>query len=225
MSRKKSAPLKEHYKKVQPITKNQEAAFTSYKEGYNLVLSGYAGTGKTYIAMAMAFEALFDNSSIDNIIIVRSAVPTQDLGHLPGTFEEKIAPYEEPYESICSDLFKVKGVYDHMKELGYITFMPVSFIRGLTFDNSIIVVDEFQNCNFHALDSVITRVGNNSRIIFSGDSTQSDLKKTNEKHDVIDFTNILDTMPQFRHIQFGENDIVRSELVKDYIIRKHKAGK
>lgn len=223
-NKKRNAPLKTQLIKLKPITNNQQLAFDEMAKNQNLVLHGYAGTGKTLISMYMALDALFNDDTITNIIIVRSAVPTQDIGHLPGTYEEKIAPYEEPYESICDFLFKTGGSYEQLKDLGFITFMPISFIRGVTFDNAFIIVDEAQNNNFHALDSVMTRVGNNTKIIFAGDFTQSDLKKASDRDDINKFISILDDMEKFSHVEFGEQDIVRSELVKDYIIRKHKRG-
>lgn len=227
MSRnKRTAPLREHLLKVKPQTDNQKIAFEEFFQGQNLVLHGLAGTGKTFISMYMAMKELMDSDSpYRHILIVRSAIPSQDLGALPGSYEEKIAPYEEPYDCICDELFpKQANSYDTLKANGFLTFMPVSYIRGITFSDSIIIVDECQNLNFHQLDSVITRVGENSKIIFSGDYTQSDLKRDKEKDGIVKFMDILKDMEAFTHIQFWEDDIVRSKLVKDYIITKHKKG-
>ena len=222
-NKQRNVPFKEQFRKLEPLTKNQAAAFDEFRKGKNLILHGYAGTGKTLSAMYLALEALFAGEC-SNIIIVRSAVPSQDIGFLPGSYEEKIAPYEEPYDSICDFLFKTKGNYDELKDRAFVTFMPISFIRGITFDDAIIILDESQNANFHCTDSVITRLGENSRLIICGDYTQSDLKKDKEKQDIIRIMGILENLPQFSRIEFGEQDIVRSKLVKDYIIEKHKQG-
>ena len=222
---KRVAPYKDQFHSIEPLTPKQMDAFREYEQGQNLVLSGFAGTGKTFTAMYLALKTVFDsNAPQDSIIIVRSAIPTQDIGFLPGTYEEKIAPYEEPYDSICDELFKINNVYDQLKLTGHITFAPVSFIRGVTFDNAIIIVDEFANCNGHQLDSIITRCGENTKIIFSGDITQSDLHKKNEKDGVANFVSILKDMEEFEIIEFGEQDIVRSDLVRNYIINKHRKG-
>lgn len=222
-NKKRSVPFKEQLRKIEPITKNQALAFEEFRKGQNLVLHGYAGTGKTLTAMYLALEELFAQRC-SNIIIVRSAVASQDIGFLPGSYEEKIAPYEEPYDSLCDFLFKTKNNYDELKDRAYVTFMPISFIRGITFDDAIIILDESQNANFHCIDSVITRLGENSRLIMCGDYTQSDLKKDKEKQDVLKIMSILEKMPQFSRIEFGEQDIVRSKLVREYIIEKHKQG-
>lgn len=187
------------------------------------VTKDFIVTHNTLTAMYLALEELFAQRC-SNIIIVRSAVASQDIGFLPGSYEEKIAPYEEPYDSLCDFLFKTKNNYDELKDRAYVTFMPISFIRGITFDDAIIILDESQNANFHCIDSVITRLGENSRLIMCGDYTQSDLKKDKEKQDVLKIMSILEKMPQFSRIEFGEQDIVRSKLVREYIIEKHKQG-
>lgn len=222
-NKKRNVPFKEQFRKLEPLTKNQRLAFEEFARGQNLILHGYAGTGKTLSAMYLALDALF-KGQCSNIIIVRSAVPTQDIGFLPGTYEEKIAPYEEPYDSICDFLFKTKNNYDELKDRAFLTFMPISFIRGITFDDAIIIMDEAQNADFHTIDSVITRLGENSRLIICGDYTQSDLKKEKDRKGVVDIMGILETLEQFSRIEFGEQDIVRSKLVKDYIIEKHRQG-
>ncbi|PNX45534.1 MAG: hypothetical protein BV459_08225 [Thermoplasmata archaeon M11B2D] len=225
-NKKRQLPYYEHFQKISPLTENQDAAFRSFREGNHLLLFGMAGTGKTFISMYLAFEQLFDkNSPYEHLVIIRSAVPSQDLGALPGTYEEKLYPYQEPYDSICDSLFKTKNNYDDLKERGFLTFMPVSYIRGITIDNSIIIVDECQNLNYPQLASVITRVGSNSRIIFCGDYEQSDLKKQSEKDGILGFTRILNNMASFRSIKFGEDDIVRSDLVKEFLITERKFGK
>lgn len=224
-SRKGKTPFKEAFYGFEPKTDNQMSAYQEWKQNQHLVLHGYAGTGKSYLALAMALEAIYDtNTEQDNIIIVRSAVPSQDIGFLPGSYEEKIAPYEEPYKGIFEELFKIHSVYDSFKEQGILTFMPLSFIRGITFHDAIIIVDECQNASLQQLDSVITRCGESSRIIFSGDYTQSDLTKKADKEGILKFMEILTKLDEFSHIEFGEQDILRSKLVKSYLIAKHKMG-
>ena len=205
----------------EPITINQQTAFEAWDEGDNLVLTGSAGTGKTFIAMFMALEELLD---VDNyyrrIIIIRSAVPTRDMGFLPGTAEEKKQMYTLPYKNICSELFNDKTSWSKMVTAGQIQFESTSFIRGSTFDDSIIIVDEMQNLNFHELDSVITRVGRNSKIIFCGDYRQTDFRFDDEKEGIFKFMKIMEQMKDFSMINFGWDDIVRSGLVRDYIMTK-----
>jgi len=220
-NKKRNVPFKEQFKNITPITTNQKLAFSEYKKGKNLVLHGFSGTGKTLSAMYLGLESLFKGEQ-SNIIIVRSAVPTQDIGFLKGSYEEKIAPYEEPYDSICDFLFKTKNNYDELKERGYVTFMPVSFIRGITFDDSVIIVDEYQNCNYHQLSSVMTRMGNNSRIIFSGDYRQTDLHNNKDKKGILYFNEVLAHMDEFSTIEFNAQDIVRSQVVKNFIVTEQK---
>ena len=205
----------------EPITVNQKAAFEAWDENDNLVLAGSAGTGKTFIAMYMALEEMLDPDSVyRQIIIVRSVVPTRDIGYLPGTAEEKKALYQMPYKNICEELFNDKGVYGKLSSSNKILFESTSFIRGQTWNESIIIVDEMQNLNFHELDSVITRVGQGSKIIFCGDYRQSDFKYQDEKDGVFKFLSIVEQMKDFSIIQFGWEDIVRSGMVRDYLMTK-----
>lgn len=205
----------------EPITINQQTAFEAWDDGDNLVLTGSAGTGKTFIAMFMALEELLDaDNYYRKIIVIRSAVPTRDMGFLPGTAEEKKQMYTLPYKNICSELFNDKTSWSKMVTAGQIQFESTSFIRGSTFDDSIIIVDEMQNLNFHELDSVITRVGRNSKIIFCGDYRQTDFRFDDEKKGIFKFMKIIEQMKDFSMINFGWDDIVRSGLVRDYIMTK-----
>jgi len=205
----------------EPITLNQQTAFETWDEGDNLVLAGSAGTGKTFIAMYMALEEMLDpDNYYRRIIIIRSAVPTRDMGFLPGTAEEKKQMYTLPYRNICSELFNDKTSWGKMTTAGQIQFESTSFIRGATFDDSIIIVDEMQNLNFHELDSVITRVGRNSRIIFCGDYRQTDFRFEDEKEGIFKFMKIMEQMKDFSIVHFGWDDIVRSGMVRDYIMTK-----
>ena len=201
---------------IEPLTQNQLRAFESEN---HLVLHGVAGTGKTFISCYLAFDDMVKNI-YDRFILLRSAVPTRDIGFLPGSEKEKTAIYEEPYKDVCVELFQRGDAYEILKTKNLVTFMTTSFIRGITLKNCIILVDECQNMTFHELDSIITRVGENSRIIFSGDFRQSDLAK-NGLHD---FFRILKAMNNFDFIDFDVKDIVRSGFVKDYITAKLELG-
>ena len=205
----------------EPITKNQEIAYEQWDEGDHLVLCGSAGTGKTFIGMYLGLENVLDkNYEQDKLVIVRSVVPTREMGYLPGSIEEKVDAYTAPYRAIANELFNEKMAYDMLESQGLITFMSTSFIRGQTIDDAVILVDEMQNLTFHELDSIITRVGRNTRIIFSGDYYQSDLSKETDKNGILHFMNIMEVMNNFTTVEFGWPDIVRSDFVRDYIMTK-----
>ena len=197
---------------VRPLTTNQKEAFNSQN---NLVLHGLAGTGKTFISSYLAYYDI-EREYLSNLVIIRSAVPTRDIGFLPGTDKEKSAVYEEPYKDIATELFDRGDAYEILKQKGLVQFMTTSFIRGLTLRDSCIIVDECQNMSFHELDSIITRVGENCRIIFCGDFRQSDLKR----NELLGWLKILRRMEEFDFIEFGVEDIVRSDFVKKYMIAK-----
>ena len=207
-----------------PLTTNQETAFVSWNDGDNLVLTGSAGTGKTFIALYLALEEVLEAQFYEKLVIVRSMVPTRDMGFLPGTKEEKEEAFTSPYKNICHELFGDKSSYNKMLNSGQISFDSTSFIRGTTYDNSVIVVDEMQNLNFHELDSVITRVGKNSKIIFCGDYKQSDFKFDDEKNGIMKFLQIVEQLRNFSIVNFGWEDIVRSDFVRDYIMTKEMLG-
>tara|TARA_B100001094_G_scaffold180239_1_gene174558 strand:+ start:2196 stop:2855 length:660 start_codon:yes stop_codon:yes gene_type:complete len=201
---------------IEPLTKNQLVAFESDK---NLILHGLAGTGKTFISCYLAFDDMV-KGVYNNFVIIRSAVPTRDIGFLPGSEKEKASVYEEPYKEIALELFQRGDAYEILKTKGLVDFMTTSFIRGITLKNTIIMIDECQNMTFHELDSIITRVGENCRVIFCGDFRQSDLKSNGLEN----FMQILKNMGSFDFIDFEIKDIVRSEFVKDYIIAKTDLG-
>jgi phosphate starvation-inducible protein PhoH len=206
---------------ITPITPAQRETFEFFKRGHNLILKGSAGTGKTFIAMYLALKNAFADTTTDynKVIIVRSAVATRDIGALPGDLEEKTGIYELPYYSITSELTNKDGMYNTLKETKCITFIPTSYVRGVTFRNSIIIVDEFQNMNSHELYSIITRAGENCRFIFCGDMKQSDLsEKGTDKSGFNRFLKIVAKMESFREVEFTQKDIVRSGLVKEFII-------
>jgi len=210
---------------VQPITKNQEEVFEAWDRGDNLVLAGSAGTGKTFLALFMAFEEVLEPSSLyEEVVVIRSMVPTRDMGFLPGTKEEKEEAYTAPYRAIAHELFGDVASYNKAVTGKKIRFESTSFIRGVTIDNAIIVVDEMQNLNFHELDSVITRVGKNTRIIFAGDYRQSDFKWADDKDGLVKFLTIVEQLKKFTVVTFGWEDIVRSDFVRDYIMTKEMLG-
>jgi len=212
---------------IEPLTDNQETLFESYKSNKNIVAYGCAGTGKTFITLYNALlDVLDERTPYEKIYIVRSLVATREIGFLPGDHEDKSSLYQIPYKNMVKYMFEMPDdasfemLYGNLKTQGTIGFWSTSFIRGTTLDKSIIIVDEFQNLNFHELDSIITRVGEDSKIMFCGDATQSDLIKTNEKNGIIDFMRVLRNMPSIDIIEFGVDDIVRSGLVKEYILAK-----
>ena len=216
---------------IEPITENQKKLFDSYAEGKHLVAYGTAGTGKTFISLYNALaDVLDDTTPYERIYLVRSLVSTREIGFLPGDHEDKADIYQIPYKNMVKYMFQMptdadfEMLYGNLKAQETIKFWSTSFIRGTTLDNAIIIVDEFQNLNFHELDSIITRVGENSRIMFCGDASQTDLVKTNDRNGIHDFLNILRKMPSFDIIEYGIDDIVRSGLVKEYIISKLEVG-
>jgi phosphate starvation-inducible protein PhoH len=213
---------------INPLTANQKKLFDSYKAGKNIVALGCAGTGKTFIALYNALvDVLNENTPYEKIYIVRSLVATRDIGFLPGNIEEKSEVYQLPYKQMVKYMFQMPSeadfemLYSGLKAQNTIEFLSTSYNRGSTIDNTIIIVDEFQNANFRELDSIITRFGENTKIIFCGDIDQSDLVKTAEKNGIIDFMKIIRIMQSFDVIEFGTDDIVRSGLVKEYLLAKY----
>ena len=213
----------DNLKTFQPLTDNQKTFFDAYKQGdYFIALHGVAGTGKTFIALYKAIEEVLDKSNpFNKIIVVRSAVQSREIGHLPGDVTEKMEIYEQPYRQICQQLFDRKDAWDRLEEQGHVTFISTSFIRGMSFDDAIIIVDEMQNMTFEEIDTVMTRVGYRSKIIWCGDYRQTDLnKKKNDMTGILKFFDIAQHMSAFTRIEFTPDDIVRSSLVKDYILAK-----
>ena len=226
MKRKKPINT-ELMRSIEPLTSNQQSLFDSYNDNKNLVAYGCAGTGKTFITLYNALKDVLDpETPYEKIYIVRSLVATREIGFLPGDHEDKSSLYQIPYKNMVKYMFEMpteadfEMLYGNLKTQGTISFWSTSFIRGTTLDKAIVLVDEYQNLNFHELDSIITRVGQDSKIMFCGDATQSDLIKTNERNGVSDFMRILRIMPSVDLIEFGIEDIVRSGFVKEYLLSK-----
>jgi len=216
---------------IEPLTDNQKIFFEEWDKGQMLYAYGVAGTGKTFIALYKALcDVLGDNTPYEKIYLVRSLVPSREIGFLPGDADDKSFLYQVPYKKMVQNMFQMPDdaayemLYHNLKSQDTISFWSTSFIRGTTFDNAIIIIDECQNLNFHELDSIITRVGQDSKIIFCGDQAQTDLVKTNERTGILDFQKIIGSMEEFSLVEFGIEDIVRSGLVKSYLISKINAG-
>jgi predicted ribonuclease YlaK len=217
--------------KVKPITESQKTVFETYKKGQNQFLFGCAGTGKTFVSLYLALQDVMSlQTKYDKVILVRSLIPTREIGFLPGDEEDKAALYQVPYQNMVKFMFEQPNeqsfnmLYDKLKNQGSLYFLSTSFLRGLTFDNSIIIVDECQNLNFHELDTIMTRVGQDSKIHFCGDFFQTDLQKNSEREGMQRFMNIITSMEEFANIEFTIGDIVRSGLVRSYLINKIKMG-
>ena len=216
---------------IKPVTDSQKIVFDTWKQGQNQFLYGCAGTGKTFISLYLALQEVLKNETpYDKVIMVRSLIPTREIGFLPGDEEDKSALYQVPYSNMMQFMFEQPNeqafsmLYDRLKQQGSFYFLSTSFLRGLTFDNSIIIVDECQNLNFHELDTIVTRVGQDSKIMFCGDFSQADLSKLNERNGLMDFLQILHEMEEFNCLEFNIGDIVRSGFVRNYLIQKTKLG-
>ena len=231
MRKDKTSPLKlriDDLRTFEPLTENQEKVYKAWNEDNHLVLTGSAGTGKTFSAVYLGLEQVLDKGNqLEKVVITRSIVPTREIGFLPGSMEEKMEPYSGPYRAICTELFQDSKAYDKLVEQDAIEFLSTSYIRGTTFNDAVIIVDEMQNLTFHELDSVITRIGQNCRIIFCGDYLQSDFtdfKQREEKDGIMKFLTIVEQLKNFTMVNFGWQDIVRSDFVRDYIMTKEMLG-
>jgi len=203
--------------KVKSVTALNDRQAKVLRSKKNLVLTGYAGTGKTFLTSYLAYKEMA-TGEYDRLIYMRSAVPTRNTGFLPGTQEEKIAIYEAPYIDIASELFGRGDAYEILKKKQQVQFSSTSYVRGINLRNAVIVVDETQNMTYHELDSIITRLNDNCRIMFCGDIRQADLYKNGLE----DFYSVLKSMDEFDFVDFQKEDIVRSDLVKNYIIKKEE---
>jgi len=207
-------------KNIDPLTVNQERSYEAWENQQNLLMIGTAGTGKSFLSAYLGMRSIFEEKDQNKLVIVRSVVPTRDMGFLPGSNKEKSKVYEAPYYSIFAELFGRGDAYEYMKNKNMVEFMTTSFVRGITINNSIILVDEFQNMTPGELHSVFTRIGKNCRVIFAGDIKQNDLNGKREESGFKDFFKVIDRMKDFDTIEFTRDDIVRSSLVKQYIIAR-----
>jgi predicted ribonuclease YlaK len=230
MKRKK--PISSDYLlNIEPLTDNQRIMFEEYGRGQNIFAYGAAGTGKTFLALYLALRDVLDeHTPYEKVYVVRSLVATREIGFLPGTHEDKASLYQIPYKNMVKYMFEMPNdgafdmLYENLKAQETISFWSTSFLRGTTLDKAIVIVDECQNLNFHELDSIITRVGEDTKILFCGDASQSDLQRSNERSGIIDFQRILQQMKEFSLVEYGVDDIVRSGLIKSYLIAKINLG-
>ena len=213
------------------VTKNQLEVFKQYATGKNLFLYGPAGTGKTFVILYNAIKEVLDPKTNYNCIyIVRSLMPTRSIAFMPGDEQDKSSLYQVPYDNMLRLMFKLSSedqfdiLYGELKKQENVAFLSTSFLRGITLDNAIVLVDECQNLNFHELDTIMTRVGQNSKIMFSGDFDQTDLREDKEKAGLSQFLKIINEMKEFYSCEFDIGDIVRSGLVRSYIIQKYNTG-
>jgi len=213
------------------VTKNQLEVFKQYATGKNLFLYGPAGTGKTFVILYNAIKEVLDPKTNYNCIyIVRSLMPTRSLAFMPGDEQDKSSLYQVPYDNMLRLMFKLSSeeqfdmMYEELKKQENVAFLSTSFLRGITLDNAIVLVDECQNLNFHELDTIMTRVGQGSKIMFSGDFDQTDLREDDEKAGLGQFIKIIYEMKEFYSCEFDIGDIVRSGLVRSYIIQKYNTG-
>jgi predicted ribonuclease YlaK len=221
----------DHLIDIKPLTPSQEKVFDAWQNNKHLFLFGAAGTGKSFITMYLALRDILNEATpYKKLYIVRSLVPTREIGFLPGDHEDKANLYQIPYKNMVRFMFEMPDdpsfemLYGNLKAQDTVSFWSTSFIRGTTIDNAIVLVDESENLNFHELDSIITRLGVNSKIVFAGDAAQTDLQKAHEKTGIMDFKKIIDDMDEFESVEFGIDDIVRSGLVKSYLISKINLG-
>lgn len=230
MKRKKPINL-DYIHKIEPLTSNQRTFFEKYKLNQNMVAYGVAGTGKTFITLYNALlDVLNEKTPYEKIYLVRSLVATREIGFLPGDHEDKSSLYQIPYKNMVQSMFEMPDdasydmLYENLKQQETISFWSTSFIRGTTLDNAIVIIDECQNLNFHELDSIITRIGQDTKVVFCGDASQTDLTKISERSGILDFQRILQNMDEFSLVEFDIEDIVRSGLVKSYLINKINLG-
>jgi len=213
--------------RIQPITENQVTTFLSYERGDNLFLNGCAGTGKTFISIYLALKEIENHRSRRRkLVIIRSAQSSKDIGFLPGSEKQKLEVYEAPYRAICAELYHRDDAYDILKQKGIIEFHSTSFLRGTTIDDAVILIDECQNTRYVELRTVLTRTGDNSRVVLCGDTKQDDLtsERFKESSGLSDMMRVFSRMEQLSTVQFGIDDIVRSGFVRDFLIAENELG-
>ena len=211
-------------KKINPLTDAQKDMFDAYREGYNLFLTGCAGTGKTFCAIYLALKDATNQAlSYTKVYIVRSAVPSRDMGFLPGKLKEKLEAFDAPYRTILSGICGRGDAWEIATQRGHVEVISTSYLRGVTLSDCIIVVDECQNMNYKELATIITRCGENSRIIFCGDTVQDDLYRSKYDTSGMDeFQDVIERMPSMEIVEFEPEDIVRGGICKEFILAELK---
>jgi predicted ribonuclease YlaK len=212
---------------IHPRTTNQEAVFDHYNYGQNIILHGTAGTGKSFLAMYLGLRDVLVNKNYNKVIIVRSAVASREVGFMPGKLNQKIEVFEAPYYSIANELFGRGDAYELLKQKGFVEFLSTSFVRGITLNDCVVILDEVQNLTFHEIDSVVTRIGDNARLMICGDLRQDDLSNNGKTKEVTGFKTFLDVasrIKQFSDVAFTPDDIQRSDFIKAYILAKEQLG-
>lgn len=204
-----------------PLTENQKRVLKSRKD--HLLVQGPAGTAKTYSVLARGLVKV-SAGDVDQIIIIRSPVEIRKIGHLPGDADEKMDPYAAPYIGLLAEI-SPKMNYRALVSKRLLCFTPTTFLRGTTFHNSFVIVDEYQNLSEHELDTVMTRVGQGTQLCVVGDpAAQSDLPR-HEQGEQADIIDTFASMECVDHVQFSVEDVVRSGFVKDYhIARSERAA-
>ncbi len=213
-------------KSFYPLTDNQRNTFAAYEDGKHLLLTGTAGTGKSFLSLYLGMTDVVQKNNYDKLVIVRSIVSSRDIGFLPGSNKEKSKVYESPYYGIFAELFGRGDAYEYLKAKGVVEFMNTSFVRGITISNAVIVIDETQSMTWHEISSIFTRIGENCRVIFAGDTKQNDLhsKRDSEASGYRNLIDVINYMPEFETVNFTSADIVRSGLVKSFITTCEKLG-
>lgn len=207
---------------IKPKTINQSDVFETYYDGCHMFVYGSAGTGKSFMGMYLALKSVL-SGEYDSLKIIRSCVPAREMGFLPGNACEKMSQYEAPYSEICNKLFDYPGdSYKILKNEGVVEFISTSYMRGRTYDNCVLIVDECQNMNWQELYTIMTRVGQNTRLILCGDMRQSDLMK--DKNDIAKMMQVCQRLDNMDFVELGHRDIMRSQFTKDVIITCEQLG-
>jgi phosphate starvation-inducible protein PhoH and related proteins len=207
-------------KKVDPRTANQEKIFDRFDEGKHLYIHGTAGTGKTYVACYLAMDAILNHGDFEELVIIRSAVPSRRQGFLPGNEEEKNEIFEVPYENLFTKLFDGDRPYQNLKSSNKVRFISTSYLRGITLENCVVLIEEVQNMNDGEIDTVMTRLGENCRAIICGDTAQNDLFYMHEDSCIDKLSKVVRKMPSFSVIEMKPEDICRNGLVREWLLSK-----
>lgn len=199
-----------YIRKIKPQNANQEKLITAMAENNLVIAAGPAGTGKTYLAIAAAVEAL-EAGRVDRIILSRPAVEAgETLGFLPGDLQEKMSPFLRPLYDALSDRLGGKRLKQYLAE-GSIEIAPIGYMRGRTLNNAFVVIDEAQNCTYGQLKMLVTRLGWHSTMVLTGDPDQSDL--LDGISGMNDMAERLSTVRGIAVVRLTDQDVVRHPLV------------